>query len=481
VLAELIQFATMADQPNAAPAGNRVKGREMTLNERRQLFMILHTQLEQGSLPRGALTKASRHFPNAARACSVIWKTVRSRVDEWLITKNKTIDYQEAAANPLLQFIDMSSLPDELFAKGDRVGRPMKFDRQEMMADVLDIPPKDRSTYRQLSAALGISVTTLHRMAKQEKIFKVDSNKVKPALKEANKHERVAYVLDQVDATTRNSRTGAKYLDMMDRVHVDEKWFLLCKLKQNFILLFDEEPPKRFVRHKSHVEKVMFLVAQARPRWIRPGEYWDGKIGCWPCGNKDVAKRASVNRPKGATVWKETSMDTDYYKAMMMGQVVPAIVANWPAAQFNRAGFVVRIQQDNAPSHFAADNEDWVEFLEEMGWSDKIELYNQPPNSPDCNLLDLGFFRALQAVYYRESPKTALEICDMVSKAYAEYDAHKINRIWLSYMACLNAIVEHHGENTYKQPHLNKDKLAKDNGGVLPRVIAVSDAVQAIL
>jgi hypothetical protein len=44
-----------------------------------------------------------------------------------------------------------------------------------------------------------------------------------------------------------------------------------------------EAPPKRRTRHKSHILKVMFLAAIARPRYDGAGNcVFDGKIGMWP-------------------------------------------------------------------------------------------------------------------------------------------------------------------------------------------------------
>ena len=70
------------------------------------------------------------------------------------------------------------------------------------------------------------------------------------------------------------------------------------------ILVSDEEAPHRFVKHKSHVEKVMFLVAMARPRMVG-NTYWDGKIGSWPVGKVVLAQRKSVNRPAGTPEWEK--------------------------------------------------------------------------------------------------------------------------------------------------------------------------------
>jgi hypothetical protein len=38
----------------------------------------------------------------------------------------------------------------------------------------------------------------------------------------------------------------------------------------------------------------------------------------------------------------------------------------------------------------------------------------QPANSPDFNVLDLGFFRAIQAIQYKENAKTLKELIPAV-------------------------------------------------------------------
>jgi len=85
-----------------------------------------------------------------------------------------------------------------------------------------------------------------------------------------------------------------KFKDMCDEVHVDEKWFCICKATQSHMLVADEElPPDQFVKHKSHIVKVMFVCAQARPRKLSNGQWWDGKIGTWPVGHVELAEKPS--------------------------------------------------------------------------------------------------------------------------------------------------------------------------------------------
>ena len=82
----------------------------------------------------------------------------------------------------------------------------------------------------------------------------------------------------------------------------------------------------------------------------------------------------------------------------MINNVLPAIRAKWPREDVNKPIF---IQQDNAPSHLKVDDPIFCEAAKQEGFD--IRLICQPPNSPDFNILDLGFFRAIQ---YKKDAKT---------------------------------------------------------------------------
>jgi hypothetical protein len=86
---------------------------------------------------------------------------------------------------------------------------------------------------------------------------------------------------------------------------------------------------------------------------------------------------------------------------------------------------------------------------------------------------DLGFFRAIQS-FNDSCPSNALELIAGVRKAYNDYDYRKINRVFLTLQTILNEIIECNGDNTYKIPHMGKERLERE--GRLPLVIAVTEA-----
>ena len=59
------------------------------------------------------------------------------------------------------------------------------------------------------------------------------------------------------------------------------------------------------------------------------------------------------------------------------------------------------------------------------------ELYTQAANSPDVNLLDLGFFRVIQS-FNDAVLKNEEELIEVVSAAYGSYPQNKINHTSLN-------------------------------------------------
>jgi hypothetical protein len=366
-----------------------------------------------------------------------------------------------------------------------------KESRAALKRRIRRIPLKFRRTRRLLASQLNKPLTTVQWLVRERPvagakkynstILKVHSSTLKPSLTNANKLHRLLYCMSQVKAgSTLIHLRSPVFEDQMDRVHVDEKWFWLCKDGEKYILVDGERPPKRYVRHKSHIEKVMFLCAQARPRWDPHTQLmWDGKLGIWPVGDYSLAIRSSVNRPAGATVWNNESMDRERYIAMMVQDLFPAIMSKWPRGEWADPNFKIKIQQDNAPAHPTPDDENLVgaiEDLEEMGiiTPGKISFCNQPPNSPDLNILDLGLFNAMQAAYWNHSPKNSIDIIKMVEKTYKDYPTNKINRVFVTLQTIFDTIIKEQGDNQFKIPHLGKDKLEKE--GRLPLVVKLSQA-----
>jgi hypothetical protein len=212
---------------------------------------------------------------------------------------------------------------------------------------------------------------------------------------------------------------------------------------------------------------------------------WDGKTGIWPCGHYYLAERSSVNRPAGTKLWRNETMGHRMYKEYAVDKLIPAILEKWPLGEWSDPRFKIKIQQDNAGGHAGCHDPFLMRAIKSMEDNHifipgENTLYAQPANSPDLNILDLGFFNALQSSYLDMSPKTSQDIMDCVTQAYNEYPANKLNRMWVTLQSIYNCVIETHGCNVYKIPHMNKEKLERENR--LPRALLVSrDAYDALV
>ena len=270
-------------------------------------------------------------------------------------------------------------------------GGANKINVEALQQQVKGVKFSDRQTIRSLALAIKVPRSTLHR-ALQISAQQRAASSIKPHLTPQNKTQRVMYCRSFVE--------DDKYFgDMMDRVDYDEKWFYITQKRTKYIVVPGEVPPLRTCKHKSHLIKVMCLTAVARPREIAAtGEWWDGKIGMWFFITEYTAQRRSRNRLAGTKETKTVKVNREVTVNMIIENLLPAIEEKWPSGSTKR----VRIQHDNATPHpppgtNAAINAKLAEMAT-RGWD--IQFITQPPNLPDCNTLDLAFFRAIQSLQY---------------------------------------------------------------------------------
>jgi hypothetical protein len=281
-----------------------------------------------------------------------------------------------------------------------------------------NIPHKQRMTIEDVSSRLGVSKAKIQRALKKG-LIRRHSSSVKPYLTDANKKTRLKWCIDMID---QGLVDDPKFKDLFDFVFIDEKWFYLTQKSERYYLLPDEDEPHRTCKNKNYIPRIMFLCVCARPRF-RNGEcVFDGKIGCFPLVTYERAIRDSGNRLRGEQVIKPIqSITREVIRDFMINKVLPAIRAKWPREDVNKPIF---IQQDNAPSHLKVDDPQFCELAKQYGFD--IRLICQPPNSPDFNILDLGFFRAIQAIQYEKDAKTMKDLIPTVQQVINLFEYKKI-------------------------------------------------------
>ncbi|XP_057440743.1 uncharacterized protein LOC130732769 [Lotus japonicus] len=280
-------------------------------------------------------------------------------------------------------------------------------------------------------------------------------------MKEENKTARLKFCLSMMESAT--IPHDPIFKAMYNIVHIDEKWFYMTKKSTNYYLLPDEADPLRYCKNKNFIGKVMFLVAIARPRFDAEGnETFSGKIGVFPFVTKEPAKRTSVNRVAGTLETKPiTSVTREISRSFLIEKVIPAIKEKWPRDDIHIPIF---IQQDNARSHIKENDSEFCRVAKEDGFD--IRLMCQPPNSPDLNVLDLGFFSAIQALQYKEPTRTIDELIGAVVKSFESFSSIVSNKIFLTLQTCMIEIMKERGSNNYYVQHMKKEVLQRE--GQLP-------------
>ncbi|XP_042056531.1 uncharacterized protein LOC121801146 [Salvia splendens] len=315
----------------------------------------------------------------------------------------------------------------------------------------------ERSTIRKVASKMEVSKTSIGRFIKSNQL-KPHTSAVKPTLTEANKIARMKWCPAHIQPTLAEGKL--LYHSMHNIVHIDEKWFYMTKASDRYYLLPDEDEPYRSYKSKRFSTKVMFMAAVSRPLIGSDGEIiFDGKIGLFPFIEEVLAKRNSKNRPKGTIETKPIqSINKEVVKACLQNQIIPTIKVKWPA----NASKKIFIQQDNVKPHLRAADQQF----ESLASTDRFEfhLISQPPNSPDTNVLDLGYFRAIQSL---QDDKIATNVDDLLRNVFTSFEElspQTLNRVFITLQSCFTAILEVHGNNDYKIPHLNKDRLHRTGG-----------------
>ena len=542
-----------------SPAQERKKrGPSLTFEQNQAVIsdLLLHvkTQTDPPELEFGAITKVAKKNRMPVPVVSRIWKEAKkNRMDPNIGAFTRTSNARQS-------------------------GRKRLYDRQEVANAVAQLPIHKRRTIRKLAKALKVPKSTIQRLVKESECILPHTNTIKPILTDENKLSRFLYACEQIEGLG----DDAKFHDFFKDIHIDEKWFFLSEETLRCYLGLGEKAPERWCKHKSHIIKVMFLCAVARPRYDDEGNcIFDGKIGIWPFVKKVVAKRSSKNREAGTEEVKPVKVTKNVYREFMVEKVIPAIKEKWPDRRERKQ---IRVQHDNAPSHFKKNDPVWLRAAgmhpvddssyedsdaedielqvgdesddgnlddedrsfseddkddtddddndnddddddssdsssesydssdynsddddsdDESDDDDEMEQQNapeevpeipganhqdwiisiaeQPANSPDTNLLDLTFFRALQSRQWDDGYGTTVdELIAQVEKAYHDFPPEAIDRGFTTLQSCLDEIIQCEGANTYKIPHLQKEARARA-GNPLPKKLPVTDAALEVL
>ena len=139
-------------------------------------------------------------------------------------------------------------------------------------------------------------------------------------------------------------------------------------------------------------------------------------------------------------------------RTIMIGD---AINNEWPRKDIEKT---IRIQMDNATPHISEDDPEWI--AAKSRWSFNIVLVRQPPQSPDCNVLDLGLWTSIQALQRKEpiiiNARTEFELVRAVQKSFIKLPATTIDSCWETLTNILREIHANNGGNRFVTPRKRK-------------------------
>ena len=118
---------------------------------------------------------------------------------------------------------------------GNNCGRHAMYPTEAIQEGVKNLLLWKRHTQIKLAMLMGVSKTIVHHWIVGSTIC-VHCNSLKPVSTEENKVARLLMVLhfrDPVDLT--------KYHDLLDWIHLDEKWFFLTQKMERYLLLLQEK------------------------------------------------------------------------------------------------------------------------------------------------------------------------------------------------------------------------------------------------
>ncbi len=83
-------------------------------------------------------------------------------------------------------------------------------------------------------------------------------------------------------------------------------------------------------------------------------------------------------------------------------------------------------------------------------------MKNQSAKSPDLNILDRGFFNAIQSVQHESCAASIKELVDVVSKAFHSMPHTILADTFITLRAVMREVLHLNAGNVFKILHLNK-------------------------
>ena len=293
--------------------------------------------------------------------------------------------------------------------------------------------------------------------------------------------------------------------ELSPQIHQDEgyaytvRWCRKLKtIKSGMVDQFPAgyKPPKQASKSRRHTPKVLLSIALARPEKKEGIGFYGGKIEMLRCTRNVVAQRTSKNHKKGSVYKKDASLNSTMFKEQLTKKFFPAIKKNTSLlAKSERFAHQLKtrnqqytlpegckwadlfFQLDNAPPHLrkskrltaivrkaAARN-----VVNGVYFGPKVRLQYQPPDSPDLNVLDLGFFSMLwikvhKILKNKDHLPTVDDVWEAAQVAWKSVSPVDIEILFRTLYSRIKQVIECNGRNDMPIPHgqIRKSVEAED-------------------
>jgi hypothetical protein len=196
---------------------------QLTKKNRNKVVQLLLGAVRDGALPHGKLTEVSLLFGVHQTTISRLWARAETSRTEGIVFSPEILSRNYGTENHL------------------------KYPRDLLLPAMLAIPSDNRNTQRAIMARLDVSQSVVKKALRLSDLIP-HTNTAKPPLTDANKGARFEYAMAQIDPQDPNH-----FSEMMDVIHIDEKWFECQKRTQRGYLVRGEEARVRTTTADSRI------------------------------------------------------------------------------------------------------------------------------------------------------------------------------------------------------------------------------------
>ena len=236
---------------------------------------------------------------------------------------------------------------------------------------------------------------------------------------------------------------------------------------------------------KRHTPKILVSVVLSRPEKKKGVGFYGGKVALLRCTKTVQAKKKSKNYKRGQIYKKDSTLNSSMYKTQLTRNIFPQIkkdssvldksvrFATQPKLKCPSYSLPdgckwadVYLQLDNAPPHCKRNKKLFAQITKAAGrntlhgnyYGPKVRLSFQPPDSPDLNVLDLGFFEKFWTKtnrILRKNHKMASldEIWEAAKSAWDSITSLEIEILFQTWRARMRQVIECEGRNDMDIPH----------------------------